>query len=346
MVLAPGSSRPSGAAEPRSKGAGGARGEYHTGRRSHSSQLARWGAPADLTGMATIARRGILLAGGSGTRLHPITLAVSKQLLPVFDKPMIYYPLTTLMLAGVRDILIISTPHDLPQFKRLLGDGRRWGLSLEYAEQPEPKGIAQALMIAEKFLAGAAPVLILGDNMFYGGNLTGALAAASARVDGATIFAHRVRNAAEYGVISFDVHGNPSAIEEKPAAPKSSYAVTGLYFYDARAIEIARTLKPSARGELEITDVNRAYLDRGSLGVELLGRGAAWLDTGSPEALLQAAQFVQTIEERQGLKVACPEEISWRNGWIDDAQLAKLAEPLGKTAYGRYLVELLAEPRA
>jgi glucose-1-phosphate thymidylyltransferase len=242
-----------------------------------------------------------------------MTEAVSKQLLPVFDKPLIYYPLTTLMLAGIRDVLVISTPQHLPAFQRLLLDGRRWGLRIEYAAQPEPKGIAQALIIAEAFLEGAAPVLILGDNLFYGGNLAAALAAATARVDGATIFAHRVKN-------------------------------TGLYFYDDRAVDIARTLKPSARGELEITDVNRAYLDRGSLGVELLGRGAAWLDTGTPEALLQAAQFVQTIEERQGVKVACPEEIAFRRGWVDAAQLEKLAEPLARTAYGRYLLDLLREP--
>jgi glucose-1-phosphate thymidylyltransferase len=291
-------------------------------------------------------RRGILLAGGSGTRLHPLTRAVSKQLLPVYDKPLVYYPLSTLMLAGIRELLLISTPHDLPLFERLLGDGTQWGMTFRYAAQPKPEGIAQSLTIGERFLDGAAPVLILGDNFFYGQSFGRQLIGAAARPEGATIFAHRVRNPEEYGVVTFDSSGKATDIAEKPAKPQSHYAVTGLYFYDRDAAELAGKLKPSARGELEITDLNREYLRRGTLTVEQLGRGAAWLDTGTPDTLLQAAQFVQTIEERQGLKIACPEEIAWRNGWIDTAQLEALAAPLGKTAYGRYLSEVSLEPRS
>ena len=289
-------------------------------------------------------RRGIVLAGGSGTRLHPLTLTVSKQLLPIYDKPMIYYPLTTLMLAGVRELLLISTPTDLPQFERLLGDGSQWGIKLSFTEQPKSEGIAQSLIIGERFLDGAHPALVLGDNLFYGRELAPLTRAAAARASGATIFAHRVRNVSDYGVIGFDTSGRPDSIEEKPEAPKSSFAVTGLYFYDADAPEIVRSLKPSPRGELEISDVNREYLRRGTLDVAMLGRGAAWLDTGTPEALLQAANFVQTIEERQGLKIACPEEVAWRMGWIDDSQVERLAAPLAKSTYGRYLLEILKEP--
>ena len=290
-------------------------------------------------------RRGIVLAGGSGTRLHPLTRAVSKQLLPIYDKPMVYHPLTTLMLAGIRELMLISTPNDLPLFERLLGDGSQWGLSVEYAEQPKPEGIAQSLLIGERFLDGAHPALVLGDNLFYGRELAPLTRAAAARVSGATIFAHRVRNASDYGVIGFDASGRANSLEEKPSVPKSNFAVTGLYFYDAQAVEIVRGLKPSSRGELEITDLNLEYLRRGTLEVSTIGRGAAWLDTGTPEALLQAAHFVQTIEERQGLKIACPEEVAWRMGWIDDSQVERLAAPLIKTAYGRYLIEMLREPR-
>ena len=290
-------------------------------------------------------RRGIVLAGGSGTRLHPLTRAVSKQLLPIYDKPMVYHPLTTLMLAGIRELMLISTPNDLPLFERLLGDGSQWGLSVEYAEQPKPEGIAQSLLIGERFLDGAHPALVLGDNLFYGRELAPLTRAAAARASGATIFAHRVRNASDYGVIGFDASGRANSLEEKPSVPKSNFAVTGLYFYDAQAVEIVRGLKPSSRGELEITDLNLEYLRRGTLEVSTIGRGAAWLDTGTPEALLQAAHFVQTIEERQGLKIACPEEVAWRMGWIDDSQVERLAAPLIKTAYGRYLIEMLREPR-
>ena len=296
--------------------------------------------------MATPTRRGIILAGGNGTRLYPLTRAVSKQLLPLYDKPMIYYPLTTLMLAGVRELLVVTTPHDLPLFKRLLGDGSQWGLTLEYVEQFAPRGIAEALLLGEAFLDDAAPALILGDNLFYGEQLSGSLRAAAARATGATIFAHRVMDPSQYGVVELDPSGRPLGIEEKPTVPKSALAVTGLYFYARDAVQIARGLKPSARGELEITDVNRAYLDRGTLDVSLLGRGAAWLDTGTHEDLLEAAQFIRTVEKRQGLKIAVPEEVAWRLGWIEAAQVEQLAAPLAKTGYGQYLLELLRGPRA
>ncbi len=288
-------------------------------------------------------RVGILLAGGAGTRLHPVTRAVSKQLLPVYDKPLVYHPLCTLMSAGIREILIITTPHDAARFLDLLGDGSQWGLRLVYAEQPRPDGIAQALLIGESFVAGRPVALVLGDNLFFGQGLDQALARASGREQGATIFACRVENPARYGVLAFDTDGRPRDILEKPAQPPSPWAVTGLYFYDERAVENARTLHPSARGELEITDLNRAYLARGALEVERLGRGIAWLDAGTHEALLEAAQFVQTIERRQGLKIACPEEHAWRAGWIDDTHLATLARDLGEGTYARYLKRLLAE---
>jgi glucose-1-phosphate thymidylyltransferase len=288
-------------------------------------------------------RKGIVLAGGAGTRLHPATLAISKQLLPVYDKPMIYYPLSALMLAGIRDILVISTPTDLPAFERLLGDGARWGLSLRYAEQPRPEGLAQAFIIGREFIGNEAAALVLGDNLFYGHGLPEQLQQGAARMDGATVFAYHVKDPQRYGVVEFDARGRALGIEEKPAQPKSNYAVTGIYFYDNDVLEIARSLRPSARGELEITDLNRRYLERGALHVELFGRGIAWLDTGTHETLLQAAMFIEAIENRQGLKVCCPEEVAYRCGYIDAAQLESLARAMGKGAYGSYLLNMLRE---
>jgi glucose-1-phosphate thymidylyltransferase len=288
-------------------------------------------------------RKGIILAGGSGTRLHPATLAISKQLLPVYDKPMVYYPLSTLMLAGIREILIISTPQDTPRYQQLLGDGSQWGLSLSYVVQPSPDGLAQAFILGEKFIGDDHCALVLGDNIFFGHDFSQLLANASAKESGATVFAYHVHDPERYGVAEFDASGKVLSLEEKPQQPKSNYAITGLYFYDKNVVQLAKQIKPSQRGELEITDLNRLYLDRGQLSVELMGRGHAWLDTGTHDSLLEASQFIATVEKRQGLKIACPEEIAFHNQWINREQLAALAKPLAKNGYGQYLLNLLKE---
>ena len=293
----------------------------------------------------TAQRKGIILAGGSGTRLHPATLAISKQLLPVYDQPMIYYPLSTLMLAGIRDILIISTPQDTPRFAQLLGDGREWGLSLHYEVQHSPDGLAQAFLIGEKFLNGAPSALVLGDNIFYGHDFQRLLKEASDQTSGATVFAYHVQDPSRYGVAQFDDHGKVLSVEEKPENPKSNFAITGLYFYDAQVVEMAKGLQPSLRGELEITDLNRLYLEQNQLNVQLMRRGYAWLDTGTHDSLLEAGQFIATLEQRQGLKVSCPEEIAFRSGWIDAAQIEKLAQPLLKNGYGKYLMQFIKGPK-